>query len=139
MPNASGTEPKTLTEIGLATQRDGSFRLDGPRLTAALKADPAGVAAMFTNGLYGVFASFDALSRRATTTTDPGSLGFSITRSTKMRTKISEDQTALSAKQDALRTQLIGRFAKLNAGVGASRSTLSFLQNQIAAWNASKN
>ena len=56
-----------------------------------------------------------------------------------MKTKIGEDQTTLSAKQDALRTQLVARFAKLNAGVGQSKSTLSFLQNQIAAWNASKN
>lgn len=139
MPTATGTEPKTLAEIGLGTQRDGSFKLDGTRLTAALKADPAGVAAMFTNGLYGVFASFDGIARDATTVTNPSSLGGSISKYTKMKTKIGEDQTTLAAKQDVLRTQLVARFAKLNAGVGQSKSTLSFLQNQIAAWNGSRN
>ncbi len=135
MPAATGNEPKTLTEIGLATQRDGSFRLDGVRLTAALKADRAGVSAMFTNGLYGVFASFDAIARGAAAASNPGSLGGSIARYTTLKTKTAEDQTALTAKQETLRSQLVSRFAKLNAGVGASRSTLSFLQNQIAAWN----
>ena len=136
MPGASGSEPRTLTEIGLATQRDGAFRLDGARLTAALKADPAGVSAMFTNGLYGVFASFDGLARAASSTSNPGSLGGSIVRYNRLKTKASEELSTLTTKQEALRTQLVSRFAKLNAGVGASRSTLSFLQNQIAAWNS---
>lgn len=136
MPNATGGEPKTLAELGLATQRDGSFRLDGTRLTAALKADPASVSAMFTNGLYGVFASFDGLARGASSASNPGSLGGSIARYTALKAKTSEDYSALNAKQEVLRTQLVSRFAKLNAGVGASKSTLSFLQNQIAAWNA---
>lgn len=139
MPNASGTEPKTLAEIGLATQRDGSFRLDTGRLNAVLKANPTGVADMFTNGLYGVFSSFDAMVRRATTTTDPGSLGASIARYTKAKTKAGEDKSALATKQETLRAQLVSRFAKMNAGVGTSKSTLTFLQNQIAAWNASRN
>ena len=137
MPSASGTEPKTLAEIGLGTQRDGTFKLDTVRLTAALKADPSGVAAMFTNGLYGVFASFDAIARKATSAADPGSLGGSISRYTKAKTRIAADQTALTAKQDALRTQLVSRFAKLNSSVSVSNSTLSYLKNQIAAWNKS--
>lgn len=139
MPNALGTEPKTLAEIGLATQRDGTFKLDTSRLTAALKADPNGVSAMFTNGLYGVYASFDALSRSATSTTDPGSLGGSITRYTKLKSKISESKAALEAKQEAMRTQLVSRFAKMNTNVNNSKSTLTYLQNQITAWNNSKN
>jgi len=87
MPNATGTEPKTLAEIGLGTQRDGSFKLDTARLAAVLKADPSGVAAMFTNGLYGVFASFDGITRDAITTTNPSSLGGSISKYTKMKSQ----------------------------------------------------
>ena len=91
---------------------------------------------MFTNGLYGVFASFDGLARAASSTSNPGSLGGSIVRYNRLKTKASEELSTLTTKQEALRTQLVSRFAKLNAGVGASRSTLSFLQNQIAAWNS---
>ncbi|MEP7222264.1 MAG: flagellar filament capping protein FliD [Novosphingobium sp.] len=139
MPGATGTQPRTLADLGLSTQRDGSFQLDNARLAATLKADPAGAAAMFTNGLYGAFASFDALTRRATATGDPGSLGGSVTRYTAQKTRAATDKTDLAARQDALRTQLVARFAKMNTAVGASKSTLSFLQNQIAAWNAKSN
>lgn len=136
MPGATGTEPRTLAELGLSTQRDGSFKLDGARLTAVLKADPQGVAAMFTNGLYGVYASFDALARKASSTSDPGSLGGSITRYTAQATKVKADQSTLSERQEELRSQLVNRFAKMNANVGVSKSTLSFLKNQIDAWNS---
>jgi flagellar hook-associated protein 2 len=136
MPGATGTEPKTLAEIGLGTQRDGTFKLDGTRLTAILKSDPQGVAAMFTNGLYGVFSSFDALARKASSTSDPGSLGGSITRYNAQALKAKTDLATLTKKQEELRSQLINRFAKMNANVGASKSTLSFLKNQIDAWNA---
>ena len=139
MPNATGNEPKTLAEIGLATQRDGTFKLDTARLTSALKADPNGVSAMFTNGLYGVYASFDSLARNATSTTNPGSLGGSITRYTKLKSKIGEQKSSLAAKQEAMRSQLVSRFGKLNANVGTSKSTLSYLQNQITSWTNSKN
>ena len=139
MPNAVTGEPKTLAEIGLSTQRDGSYQLDSARLTAALKASPDGVAAMFTNGLYGVFATIDGIARRAGSTSDPGALGGSISRYTKLKTQVSTQQDDISTKQEALRTQLVSRFAKMNSNVGSSKSTLSFLQNQIDAWNNSKN
>ncbi|MFM5930627.1 MAG: flagellar filament capping protein FliD [Novosphingobium sp.] len=136
MPNATGNEPRTLAEIGLSIQRDGTFKLDSSRLNAVLTADPQGVAAMFTNGLYGVFSSFDALARRATSNTDPGSLGGSIVRYTAQASKVKADQTDITQRQEVLRSQLISRFAKMNANVGVSKSTLSFLKNQIDAWNA---
>lgn len=137
MPNAATGDPRTLAEIGLGTQRDGTFKLDNATLSQALKDNPAGVAAMFTNGLYGIYASFDAMSRRANSTTDPGSLGGSILRATALKSRIATQQTDLTGKQEELRNQLVSRFAKMNAGVGVSKSTLSFLQNQIDAWNKS--
>ena len=44
---SSGTGPKTLAELGVSTQRDGSLKLDATVLAAKLASDPAGVAAMF--------------------------------------------------------------------------------------------
>ena len=64
--SAAGGDPATLADLGLATNRDGTFRLDTARLTATQKAAPEGVAAMFTTGLFGVYASFDKLGRRLT-------------------------------------------------------------------------
>src|SRR5690606_7068661 len=54
MPTAPAGAPRTLSDLGLAIPRAGTFRLDTERLQKTLERDPAGVAAMFTPGLYGV-------------------------------------------------------------------------------------
>lgn len=136
MPNAPPGAPRTLADLGLATQRDGTFVLDTRRLSATLAADPQGAAAMFTNGLFGVYSTIDGLSRRASRAGDPGTLAGSIARYTAQKKTISEDQTKIAEKQEALRQQLVKRFAATDNAVGASKSTLTFLQNQIDAWNA---
>ena len=138
MPNAAEGAPRTLSDLGLAIERDGSFRLDNERLEATLARNPAGVAAMFTNGLYGVYATIDKIARGASKTGDPGSLAGSITRYQSQSTKISDDTAELVAQQERLRASLTLRFAKADAQIGASQSTLSFLQSQIDAWNSAR-
>ena len=137
MPSALPGVPRTLAELGLATNRDGTFRLDSTRLTATLKASPAGVAAMLTNGIYGVFASLDKLSRTVTAASNPGSLSGSLARLSARKTKLASEKLDLADAQEKLRAQMITRFAGTDSRVGASRATLSFLRNQIGAWNNS--
>lgn len=139
MPAAANGAPRTLADLGLATTREGGFRLDGPRLASTLKADPRGAAAMFTAGLYGVFATIDGLARNATSVGNPGSLAGSITRYTAQQAQIGIEQTKLAEAQERLRAQLTARFSSADVRVGASKSTLSLLQSQIAAWNAQNN
>lgn len=136
IPNAAPGTPQTLSDLGLVTQRNGTFALDGKRLAATLKADPQGAAALFTPGLYGVFATIDAMVRRSNTAGDPGTLAGSIGRYSAQRTRVAQDLAKLTEQQATLRTQLIERFASTDRRIGVSKSTLSFLQNQIAAWNA---
>lgn len=138
MPNAADGQPRTLGELGLATNRDGSFRLDTGRLNAAIKAAPNGVTAMFTNGIYGVFATIDKLARAASAGSNPGSIGGSLARFTAKKTDLTEERASLAEAQEALRAQLAKRFAATDSRVGTSRSTLSFLQGQIDAWNAGR-
>lgn len=139
MPGATTGDPATLADLGLATNRDGTFRLDGARLSAALKAAPSGVAAMFTTGIRGVYATLDKLSRSVTAPNDPGSLTGSVTRYTTLMRKLASEASELAEAQEALRAQMVARFAGVDSRVGASRSTLSFLKNQIDAWNAPRN
>lgn len=139
MPSALGTAPRALADLGLATERTGAFRLDATRLAATLQRDPAGVAAMFTTGLYGVYAMLDGISRKSTSLANPGSLGGSITRLTSQQAKLKEDLATIAEKQETLRASLAQRFAVADVRVGASHSTLSFLQQQINAWNAPRN
>lgn len=138
MPGATGDAPRTLADLGLATERDGSFRLDTARLKATLERDPAGAAAMFTTGLHGVFATFDKMARTASSTGDPGSLAGSISRYQKQSKQLSDDSAKLADQQERLRATLVGRFAAADTRISASKSTLSFLQSQIDAWNAQR-
>lgn len=136
MPGAAAGEPKTLADLGLATNRDGTFRLDSARLSATLAASPEGSAAMFTTGLFGVFATFDKLSRRLTAPGDPGTLAGSLTRLTAQQRSLGDEASKLAEAQEKLRARLTTQFAGVDSRVAASKSTLSFLQNQIDAWNA---
>jgi flagellar hook-associated protein 2 len=139
MPNAAEGAPRTLSDLGLALERDGTFRLDSTRLQATLERDPAGVAAMFTTGLYGVYSTIDKVARNAARTGDPGTIGGSISRYQSLSAKVAADSADLAERQEALRAQMVARFARTDARVGTSRSTLSFLQGQIDAWNAQRN
>jgi len=137
MPSAAEGAPRTLADLGLSIQRDGSFALDTARLEATLSRDPAGAASMFTSGLYGIYATLDRMSRNAAKTGDPGSLAGSIARYQTQSSQVSEDTTELTERQEALRASLTARFAKADTRISASQSTLSFLKSQIEAWNAS--
>lgn len=136
MPNATGNA-KTLADLGLSTQRDGTFVFDTERFTATMESDPDGVVAMFTNGLYGVYATFDKIYRNAVSTTDPGSLGSSITRYNSQLTETTDDLSEIAEKQEELRVRFVARFAVSESRITSSQSTLTFIQNQIAAWNSS--
>lgn len=138
MPNAPSGSPRTLSDLGLAIERDGKFRLDGKRLQAALERDPEGVAAMFTNGLYGVYATLDKISRSASSAGDPGSLAGSIARYQSQSSQLSEAATKLLDQQERFRATMINRFAKADTRIGESQSTLAFLKSQIDAWNGSR-
>lgn len=136
MPGAAIGAPKTLADLGLSTQRDGNYLLDPQRLAATLKSDPAGAAAMFTNGLNGVFATIDGIVRNANRAADPGTLAASIARYSAQKAKAGSEQADLAEDQEKLRARMIQRFAGTDSRVGQMRSTLAFLKNQIDSWNA---
>ena len=136
MPNAAAGAPSTLADLGLSLQRDGTFTLDSQRLSQTLSQNPQAAAAMFTNGLYGVFGTIDSLTQQTTDPSSPASLAGSITTYTAQQTKVSDQQAKLTTQEQMVQTRLIAQFAAADTNVGNSKSTLSFLQDQIAAWNA---
>lgn len=136
MPGATGAA-RTLADLGLKTQRDGTFALDTDRLSATMTADPQGVTAMFTNGVNGVYGTVDRIYRAAISTSDAYSLGSSIAGYTKSRTGISSEKASLAEQQEKLRARLVSQFTASETRIGASKSTLAMLSNQIAQWNKS--
>ncbi len=138
MPGAADGEPRTLSDLGLKITRYGTFELDTDRLADTLKRDPEGVAAMFTTGVTGVYATFDSLSRSVGSVGRPGSLGGSLSRFTEELAQLGKDQAILAEDQEETRARLAARFAVSDSRIMGYQSTLSFLENQIAAWNADK-
>ncbi len=136
MPGAVGSEPRTLGDLGLALNRDGTFRLDSARLNRSLEASPDAVAAMFTAGINGVFATMDRFARENSLTADPSSLGGSLKRYETQLASSDARLAKIAEQQDALRTRLTREFTASERRVSASQSTLSFLRQQVDIWSA---
>lgn len=139
MPNAADGEPSTLADLGLARTRDGTFRLDSQRLQDTLSNDLPAASAMFTTGLFGVFATIDKMARDMGSSTNPGTLGGSITRYTGQLERVDERLAKIAEQQEDMRERMVKQFAAVDRQVAASQSTLSFLKNQIAVWNGDNN
>ena len=139
MPNAPAGTPRTLAELGVGIQRDGTFKLDSARLQQALTDHPEGVAAMFTPGINGIFATIDRIARNNAISTDPGSLAGSVARYTSQSQDITEDLAELAEQQERLRATMVARFSASDARIASSQSTLDFLKSQIDVWNAQRN
>lgn len=135
MPNAASGTPKTLADLGLSTQKDGSFKLDTTKLASVLANNPTAVAAMFTKGVNGVYATVNKMVSALTTSSDPGSLYGSVQRYTTLQTSITDQQAKLATLQTNLQTRLVTQYAATDATVSTYNSTLSYLKQQIAAWN----
>ncbi|MBI1402565.1 MAG: flagellar filament capping protein FliD [Porphyrobacter sp.] len=139
MPGAAAGAPSTLADIGLVLNRDGTFRLDTARLGSALESDPDAVAAMFTTGPSGVFATIDRLARDTSLASDPGSLGGSVKRLEAQRARSDDKLAKVAEQQDALRDRLTRQFTASERRVAASQATLTFIQQQVDIWSARSN
>ncbi len=135
MPNAGAGEPRTLGDLGVALNRDGTFRLDTQRLAKTLETQPEAAGAMFTVGLYGVYATLDKLGRTMGNSADPGTLGGSIERYSRQQEQVSDKLADIAEQQETLRTQMTKQFAWADRNVALSKSTLSFLEAQLNVWN----
>jgi flagellar hook-associated protein 2 len=137
MPGAATGEPRTLADLGLSLNRDGTFRLDNARLTRSLETSPDAVAAMFTTGASGVFATFDRFARENSLTTDPASLGGSLKRYETQQAAAAERLARIAEQQEALRERLTREFTASERRVAASQSTLTFIRQQVDIWSNS--
>lgn len=137
MPGAEEGEPSTLGDLGMSLNRDGTFELDTERLNAVLAASPDAAAAMFTTGAFGLFATMDNLARDNTQRSDPGSLGGSLVRYEALIESNDDRLTNIADQQENLRSRLTRNLVAAERQIASSQSTLSFLQQQIDAWNGS--
>ncbi|WP_431469306.1 flagellar filament capping protein FliD [Sphingosinithalassobacter sp. LHW66-3] len=133
VPGAGTDAPTTLAALGVATNRDGTLRIDADRLGAALTTHPEAVEAMF-RAESGLPAALAAISTAAASTAT--GLGASEARYTEAAGNLEEDRSEALAAAEALRARMTQQFARMDSKVAAYKSTQSFLQQQIDAWNA---
>lgn len=136
--DAEANGPTRLSELGVATNKDGTLRVDGATLTRQLATFPRSVEAMFAasgTGTSGIAAALDKLSTAAASTTV--GLGASTARYTKAQGVVSTQQDSLSTARDKETTRLTQQYAAMNSKVAAYKATQTFLTNQVAAWNKS--
>ncbi|MCK0097886.1 flagellar filament capping protein FliD [Qipengyuania sp. S6317L1] len=137
IPGAAEGEPSTLADLGLKITREGTFAFDSGRLNDTLTASPDAAAAMFTAGPFGVFATIDNLARDNTLSSDSSSLGGSVARYQAQIERNDERLADIAEDQEQLRNRLTRSFVSAQSVVASSQSTLSFLQQQIDAFNQS--
>jgi flagellar hook-associated protein 2 len=139
--------PTTLAEIGVGTNRDGTLSVDTEQLSKALAQWPDQVEAMFADvtgtsvslganvvatgrGLLGALKSISASAGSSIY-----GLSASLTKYQEAQSDLADQTDALQRQQDAARTRLTQQFATMDAMVSSYKSTQTFLQQQIDAWN----
>lgn len=125
---------RTLAEMGVSTNRNGTLSVNATVLSRALSEDPASVEAMFRldEGLPA------ALAEIATAVSDRRiGLGASEVRYAEQQSDLSRQREQALTAAEAMRTRMTQQFASMDARVAAYRSTQTFLEQQVDAWNNS--
>ncbi len=128
---------RTLADVGVKTNRDGSLSLDQSVLTGAMDRDPAAVNALFSTKGSGISALVDTL---VTQQTEPGD-GALVTDQASLNDRVSQmdDQiTQMQARIDAFRTNLVNQFAAMENTVSGLKSVGSYLTSWASAQSSSK-
>lgn len=125
--------PDSLSGIGVATNRDGTLRVDATRLATALSSYGDTIEAMFKSGA-GLSAQLASIASEASST--KYGLGASAVRYTDAQSDLGEDQEKALAAAEAMRTRMTRQFAGMDAIVARYKATQTALQGQIDAWNS---
>lgn len=135
VPDAPKDMPATLADIGVATQRDGTLRLDTTRLSKVLTDFPDQVEAIFAESA-GLTRAMNQISANAA----DKKIGLSASEATygKQQTEVAEDKVDVLAAAETMRARMTQQFAAMDAKVAAYKSTQTFLQQQIDSWTASR-
>lgn len=135
---------RSLSDVGISTNRDGTIALNSAKLEAALRDHPDAVEAIFN----------PPRDVARTETTDPG-IAFALdalrdaavasngaleqVRSALQRDadNIAKSRDRMEQREDAYRARLEKQYAGMDARIGALKATQSYLEQQIKLWNSS--
>lgn len=134
---------RSLSDVGVSTNRDGTLTLNNARLEAVLRDRPDAVEAMFNpprNSSQtevtdpGIAFALDSLRDAAVSANGPlEQVRASLQREAD---RIASNRTKVEQREDAYRSRLERQFAGMDARIGALKATQSYLEQQIKLWNS---
>lgn len=140
---ASGTY-RSLSDIGVKTNQDGTLSLDTTRLDAAIAADPSGVAQMLnpsvstasTPGIAKVVADL-----KTSVEASGGSIAASKSKYDKLAADYAKQMEKLNEDMTDYEEQLSRVYSAMGTKLAALKATQSYLTQQIDVWTggSSKN
>ncbi|MFC4592955.1 flagellar filament capping protein FliD [Sphingobium tyrosinilyticum] len=137
----SGTY-KTLSSIGVSTNRDGTLKLDTEALDKALVADAAGITRMLnpavksdtTPGLAGLMDSVrDKIQQK------DGPLATAKAKYEKLGDDLKEQLDKLNDQMTDYQAQLSKVYTAMEKRLSAFKATQTYLEQQVAMWTKSDN
>lgn len=131
---ATGTY-KTLADIGISVQRDGTLKLDATKLQTALATDTDGVASVFAAGTTGVAQRLDKVL-----TNMLGGDGPLASRTDSLNRQIKDiggQREALDLRMTALEARYLKQFSAMDQLVSGLNNTSSYLASQLAGLSSS--
>jgi len=138
---ASGTY-RTLNDLGVSTNRDGTLSVDTDRLAAALADDPEGITQMLNPTVQstdnpGVAGALKAITDRLNGKDGP--LASSEATYTKLKESLQDQLDKLSDRRASYSEQLTKTYSAMQSRLLQFKATQSYLEQQIAVWNNSSN
>jgi len=132
---------KTLADIGVRTERDGTLSLDSARLDAALAADPEAVTQMLNPtvkdadhpGIAGALKNVTDYLNRA-----DGPLASSQASYEKLKANLDRQLETLDRQRSDYEAQLTKTYSAMQARLIQFKATQSYLEQQIKIWNGGK-
>ena len=133
---------RSLNDLGVSTQRDGTLKLDTVKLNAALAANPEAVTQMLNPSAtsttnIGIAGALKEITDAVNGTDGP--LASSKASYEKMRDSLQAQLDKLGIQRSNYSEQLTSVYSKMQSRLVQFKATQSYLDQQIAAWNADKN
>jgi len=139
----SNSSVRSLSDVGLSTNRDGTLALNRAKLEVVLRDNPDAVEAMFNPPRTdtqtettdpGIALALDSLRDAAVSANGPlEQVRVSLQREAD---RIASNRTKVEQREDAYRNRLERQFASMDARIGALKATQSYLEQQIKLWNS---
>ena len=138
LPGAAPGTPRTLAELGVNTNRDGTLSVNSDTLSKAITNNPGALEAIFSNSSdgSGLMAAMNSVKLNATSTLY--GLGASTKRYTEAKSDLTDQQDKVADQRERMTTRMTQQFSSMNARVAAYKSTMTFMENQIKAWTNEK-